>query len=74
MTDVPLDMDFVLNYDSIVTRNLQNAYYITERDFRVCKDRAPNVARLIVPFVPAEKLVEPPYSRLTVVPHHHSIN
>lgn len=56
MTDIPLDMDFVLNYDSVVSSNLQNAYYITEHDLTVCKNkRDPGAASLFSPFIPSEK-------------------
>lgn len=55
-TIVPLKMDLVFDFDKIVTANLKTAYYISEHDMTICRNRnEPGSAKFLAPFLPSDK-------------------
>lgn len=49
-------MDEVFNFDKVVTDGLKSAYFTTEHDMAICKNRKePGSAKLLAPFLPPEK-------------------
>ncbi|XP_067931646.1 protein O-linked-mannose beta-1,2-N-acetylglucosaminyltransferase 1-like isoform X2 [Watersipora subatra] len=56
LTNVPLVMETVFDFDTIVTNNLKDAYFTTEHDMSICKTRKePGAAKLLTPFLPSDK-------------------
>lgn len=58
LTIVPLNMEEVMNFDQFVENSLKSAYFTTEHDMTICKNRKdPGSAKLLAPFLPADKYV-----------------
>lgn len=49
-------MSYVLNFESIVSNSLKTAYFTTEHDLTICKNKKESgAAKLLTPFIPPEK-------------------
>ena len=53
-----MNMEEVMNFDQFVENSLKSAYFTTEHDMTICKNRKdPGSAKLLAPFLPADKYV-----------------
>lgn len=56
LTLVPIHMENVFNFESVVSENLRKAYFTTEHDMTICKTRKESgSAKLLSPFLPLDK-------------------